>query len=409
MRAWQILRALVPACFGADRGQKLKAALLRLGGPFPKLGQQASFRRDWYPADVCDALASLQSEKGHGTIGYVVFVGTLAVKRSHEGREAEVRRDLRILGWCGAVCRWVPVLRRLQLQDLAREGQAMFDQAFDHRYEGAFTRKLAPELAKFGIRSPRVISATRNELITERVFGETATDLARRRSTVDARTMQRHAERAIDALLYCIHELNLFPYDLHEGNMMIDGRGRLWWIDVTVTSIDDGFLRPFTRFIYCLAQRDWSWAAGQFLRLQLRGKPLLTRVRCVVTYGRLSQRLARVLSAWAQDVNVNALPFDRRALNTAVQRMVFVLVRAGVSLTWEWLPIQQAWMTLESFVKRWWPRVNYLRVSERYIDDFKRRNPKSWKDRLTDLADMADQHLDFMTDAGLISALLQGR
>lgn len=411
MRAWQILRAIVPACFGSDRGAKLKAAFLQLAGAFPKLGQQLSLRRDWFPADVCDALSSLQSEHGAGTIGYVRLVGSLAVKRIHPGRREEIARDLRLLARVGLICRCVPVLRRLRLSELEREARQIFAAALDLRYEGVAADALRPELSKFSIHVPRVVSATQDELITERVFGWTLTELMERPWLVSRHRLRRHAERSVFALLYLIHERNLFPYDLHLGNLMVDEQGRLWWIDLATATTDDGFLRAFTRFMRCLSERDWSWAASNFIRLQrgIVGQTLLSKVLGYRKVSRVSRRLVRVLGQWAQDAAVPALSFHQRSLNTLVQRLVAVTSIAGGSLNWAWMPIQQAWMTLEAFVEVAWPRVNYLRVSERYVEDAKRRNPKAWKDRLGDLFDMADQQLDFLTDAGLVSAAFQGR
>lgn len=411
MRLLSILAAIVPACFGADRGVRLKAALLRLGGAFPKLGQQASLRFDLFPADVCNALSSLQSEKGQGTIGYVERVGTLAIKRIHPGRREQAERDLRLLMRIFWWLRFVPVLRRLQLHAFAVESKQIFAEAFDLRYEGAYTKKLRPLVLRFGVRIPRVISYSRDELVTEWVDGQTGTDILTDPRGFGMDRGRRHAQTSLFALLACIFELNLFPFDLHPGNIIIDRRNRLWWIDISPASTDSAFLRHFYRFVEGLADRDWKWAAYLFCYLQrgIVGTSVVSRFFGQGRLSRTTMRLVEVIGQWAQGTAVPSLPYWDRSLNTLTQRMVAVTTLAGGSLNWAWLRIQQALTTVERWIEVFWADINYLRTAERYIADVKRRNPKGLYERVNDIIDMTHQQLDFMTNDGLFASLFQGR
>lgn len=412
MRLWQILRAIVPVCLGANRGPKLKAACLRLGGAFPKLGQQASLRYDLFGADICDALTSLQSEKGQGTIGYVERVGALAYKRIHPGRRIEAERDLRLLMRLFWPLQFVPVLRRLQLYAFAVESRQIFREAFDLRYEGAYTRKLRPLVRPFGVRIPRVISCSRDELVTEWIDGQTGTQILDDPRAFGIRRGRRHARTSLDALLACIFELNLFPFDLHPGNIIIDRQNRLWWIDISAAMTDSAFLRHFYRFVEALTDRDFKWAAFLFCYLQ-RGIVGHTPIgKCIAWLtGRLPRvtlALVPVISQWAQ-ATAAPLPYWERSLNTLTQRMVAVTTLAGGSLNWAWLRIQQALTTIERWIEVFWPEINYLRQAERYIAAVKRRNPKGLYDRVNDIVDMTHQQLDFMTNDGVFASLFQGR
>jgi ubiquinone biosynthesis protein len=188
----------------------------------------------------------------------------VAVKVLRPGIEETARKEFRMFG-LGArmVERLVPASRRMRPAAFIETLKASAAVELDLRLEAGAASELAENLKdEPRLRVPRVHwdRSARRVLTTEWVEGTPVTDT----KALDAKGVDRAALAVLTmrTFLGTALEDGFFHADMHQGNLFVDGEGRLVLIDFGIMGrMDEANRRAFARIIYGFIRRDYDDAA----------------------------------------------------------------------------------------------------------------------------------------------------
>ena len=280
-----VLRRLThPAMRDLPPGQRLAAALQRLGPTFIKFGQALSTRPDLVGEEIAADLSELQdrlqpfsAEEARrivaaeldrpleslfqsfddaavaaASIAQVHFAVTtegeeVAVKVLRPGVEAEFARDIALFAWLAAWAeRLFPTLRRLRLADSVRTFEDSVTLEMDLRFEAAAAAEMAENFAgddSFVI--PRIDwqRTGRRVLTLERVHGIPIDEVdAIAAAGLD---LDGVVEEAANAFFNMVFRDGFFHADMHPGNLFVGARGQLIAVDFGITGRVDKQTRRY--------------------------------------------------------------------------------------------------------------------------------------------------------------------
>ncbi len=257
LKCWQ---GVLP---GSDipRGERVRAAFLELGPVYIKLGQLLSTRRDLLPADVADALATLQDKvppiEGFDVAQFVTEVlgqdsgevfkrldaeplasasiaqvhaaelangDDVVVKLVRPGIRRQIQADMALLK---SLAVWldehVPEARRLKLPRVTEDHEQVLLAELDMFNEARNQIRLRRNFAESDLLYvPRVHAEfTRDRLlIMERVYGLPIGQVDELKARgVDMRVL---AHKGVETFFKQVFVHNFFHADMHPGNILID-------------------------------------------------------------------------------------------------------------------------------------------------------------------------------------------
>jgi ubiquinone biosynthesis protein len=375
-------------------GERLAAALETMGPVAIKLGQFLSTRADIFGSQFADDLSRLKDslapfptpqaerlvEQALGqpigalfeTFGEPVGAASLAqvhaatlaghrvaVKILRPGIEAQVASDSRALMLAGDLAeRWVPGAGRLEPRAFVATIARALQLELDLRFEAAGADELRQAMEQDGfIRAPKVVweRTAKRVLTLDWAGGESlSSPTALERDHVDR---PRLAMDLVRGFLAQALDHGVFHADLHEGNLFVDGEGRLMAVDFGIigrlgaperrylAEILWGFLeRDYARVAevhfsagYVPAHHDRS-AFAQALRAV--GEPIFGRPAADVAMSRLLTQL----------FDITAL-FDMRLRPELILLQKTMVTVEGVGRRIH--PGLDIWAAAEPVVRRW--------------------------------------------------------
>jgi ubiquinone biosynthesis protein len=344
-------------------GQRLAAALQRLGPSFIKLGQVLSTRADLLGEQVAADLSSLQDrlppfpgneacriieeELGRpvsalflsfddeaiaaASIAQVHFAVTttgepVAVKVLRPGIAHAFARDLDLFFWLADLIeRTQPGLRRLKPVQVVQTLWESVRIEMDLRFEAAAASELGENFAgDEGFRVPRVdwLRTSQRVLTLERVSGVRADD--RERLIAAGHDIDRILQCAASSFFNQVFRDGFFHADLHPGNLFIDEKGAIVVVDFGIMGRLDRRTRYFLAdmligFLTGDYRRvaDVHFAAGYVPSGQSRetfaqacrsiGEPILGRPLNEISIGRLLAQLFQVTEQFAMETQPQLL------------------------------------------------------------------------------------------------------
>jgi len=245
----------------ASRGERLRQAFVALGPVYIKLGQLLSTRRDLLPADIADALATLQDKvppvagfdvhefvaaqlsrpveevfadldaeplasasiaQVHGAI---LLDGTqVVVKLVRPGMRQIIQDDMALAkALAHKLDGWIPGAQRLHLPSVAADHEQVLLQELSMHSEARNQIRLRRNFADSDLLYvPRVhTDHTREELLVmERVYGVPINHIDElQRQGVDLKVL---AHKGVETFFKQVFEHNFFHADMHPGNILID-------------------------------------------------------------------------------------------------------------------------------------------------------------------------------------------
>ena len=286
---------------GKRPGERLAEALAGTGPAYVKFGQLLATRPDIIGVEMAADLGRLQDamppfpmaearaeiERGLGrpvdqlftelsepiaaaSIAQVHKATTsdgrqVAVKVLRPGIEKKAEDEFRVL-LLGAriVERFVPVSRRLEPVKFVSTLKDASELELDLRLEAGSASEMRENLASLeGVRVPEVDwqRSSRRVLTVEWIEGTRLSDP----SALDARgdiDRSKLASLVMQCFMSQALEHGLFHADMHQGNLFVDGEGRLVLIDFGIMGrLDEGARRAFAEIIYGFVSRDYRRAA----------------------------------------------------------------------------------------------------------------------------------------------------
>jgi ubiquinone biosynthesis protein len=273
-----------PAIRGLRRGQRLAAALEKLGPTFIKAGQALSTRPDLVGQEVADDLSGLQDRLppfpadearriianeldrpvellfqsfddvsvAAASIAQVHFAVTtegtpVAVKVLRPRVEAHFARDIALFYWlAGWAERLLPSLRRLRFVDSVRAFEESVTMEMDLRFEAAAAAEMADNFAgdeTFIIPAIDWQRTARRVLTLERIEGIPIDEM-------DALKVAGHdidsiVQMAANAFFNMVFRDGFFHADMHPGNLFVGAKGELIAVDFGITGRVDKQTRRY--------------------------------------------------------------------------------------------------------------------------------------------------------------------
>lgn len=376
-------------------GERLAAALETMGPVAIKLGQFLSTRADIFGAQFADDLSRLKDslapfptaqaarlvEHALGrpidvlfeTFGEPVGAASLAqvhaatlpggrrvaVKILRRSIEAQVASDTRALTLAGdLVERFVPGVARLEPKAFVATIARALQLELDLRFEAAGADELRQAMESDGfMRAPRVVweRTARRVLTLDWAGGESLSNpAALERQHVDR---PRLASDLIRGFLAQALDHGVFHADLHEGNLFIDGEGRLVAVDFGIIGrLGSPERRYLAEILWGFLERDYArvaevhFAAGYVpahhdraafaQALRAVGEPIFGRPAADVAMSRLLTQL----------FDITAL-FDMRLRPELVLLQKTMVTVEGVGRRIH--PELDIWAAAEPVVRRW--------------------------------------------------------
>ncbi len=327
-------------------GQRLAAAFERLGPAYVKLGQFMATRPDIIGFELADDLARLQDkmppfaqsearaeiERAFGAPVDKLFesftesMAAASIAQAHQailkdGRKVAVKilrpqierkafLEFRAFSRAArAIEGFSQTVKRMEPVKFIETLKASAAIELDLRMEAGAASELAENLRdEPRVRVPDVIwpLSARRVLTVEWIDGVPMADLA----ALDAKGVDRQALAKLVIRVFLKQALNtgFFHADMHQGNMIIDGDGRLALIDFGIMGrLDETARRTFAEIIYGFITRDYRRTADVHFRagyvpkghsreafaqaLRSVGEPLQGRNAAQVDMSRVLQQL----------------------------------------------------------------------------------------------------------------------
>lgn len=281
-------------------GERLAVAFEKLGPAYVKLGQFMATRPDIIGFEMADDLGRLQDkmppfseeaarreiEKTFGKPIDALFSdfssavaaasiaqahratlkegGEVAVKILRPGIEREAAREFRAFGRAARAVEAVSkAAQRMEPVRFVETLKAAAAIELDLRMEAGAASELAENLRDEPlVRIPEVVwpLTSRRILTVEWIEGTPIADLAALdRAGVDRQAL---AKRVIAVFLKQALHTGFFHADMHQGNLIIDAKGRLCLIDFGIMGrLDETARRTFAEIIYGFIRRDYRRTA----------------------------------------------------------------------------------------------------------------------------------------------------
>jgi ubiquinone biosynthesis protein len=384
-----------PQARGGRPGERLAIALETMGPVAIKLGQFLSTRADIFGAQFADDLSRLKDrlapfptsqaerlvEQALGrpisvlfdTFGEPVGAASLAqvhaatlpggrrvaVKILRPGIEAQVAADTRALALAGELAeRFVPGAARLEPRGFVATIARALQLELDLRFEAAGADELRLAMERDGfMRAPKVIweRTARRVLTLDWAGGESLSNpVSVEREHVDR---PRLANDLIRGFLAQALDHGVFHADLHEGNLFVDGDGRLVAVDFGIIGrLGAPERRYLAEILWGFLERDYGrvaevhFAAGYVpphhdraafaQALRAVGEPIFGRPAADVAMSRLLTQL----------FDITAL-FDMRLRPELVLLQKTMVTVEGVGRRIH--PGLDIWAAAEPVVRRW--------------------------------------------------------
>jgi ubiquinone biosynthesis protein len=386
---------------GAARpGQRLAAALSRMGPSFIKLGQLLSTRADLLGEEITADLASLQdrlppfpgeearaaieAEFGQPLEALFAGFGTEPVAaasiaqvhfaRTEDGREAAVKvlrpgvaaafaRDLDLFMWLAVLIeRLQPGLRRLKPVEVVRTLSDVVALEMDLRFEAAAASELAENFAgdtNFRVPSVDWRRTGRTVMTLERVAGTRIDD--RDGLVAAGHDIEEVLRKAAAVFFQQVFRDGFFHADLHPGNLFVDGEGKVTAIDFGIM----GRLDRTTRFF--LADMLLGFLSGDYRRV--------AEVHFAAGY--VPPR--RSVDAFAQACRSIGEPILGQPLQEiSIARLLAQLFEVTEQFEMEMQPqlllLQKTMVQIEAIGRRLDPEVNMWTLARPLIEDWVREN-----------------------------------
>ncbi len=398
---------------GARRARRF---LERMGGMWVKGGQIMAMRRDLFMTDTCDELSKLQDraqgfpfhlvkevlEEELGSPLSVIFsefnelpMAAASIGQTHEARlrhngarvAVKVQRpfiaenfakDVRYLHF---VAFW---LRNLGIEPQGRWDEMLWElekalvEETDYRMEASSIARMRKTLKRHKIYVPKVFFAycSRRVLVMEFVDGVFMSDYIQMAGSDPDRLTEWLRENDIDPAkvgerlmlshMRQLFEDNLYHGDLHPGNIVLQRKSRIAFIDFgTIGSLDRSLLQRYRLMFAAIAEGDYAKAAEMFL-LTCPSMP-------DVDMSALKSELVRALRVWESRTTIKQMPYYEKSL-TKLFAMITVLARKyQVPPNWEFLRLSRSDLTMDASLLFLFPRINYLKIFRTYERQLRER------------------------------------
>jgi ubiquinone biosynthesis protein len=421
-----VLLYRVTGRFDVDRNTpKLRRFLESMGGLWVKVGQLVAMRRDMFSDRFCDLLSALQDasrgfdpevsmriiEEELGCSIPEVFerfepkpfaaasIGQLheawlrkegvrvAVKVMRPNVADVFRRDLRIIRFCVTLLDTLGIARFFRWADFMWELEGTLVDELDYRLEATSMRRMRKKLKRHRVYVPRPFRkyCSRHVLVQEFIQGVFMSDYLRMKHEDPAALKAWHEENEVDPVkvgerLYFSHmrqlfEDHLFHCDLHPGNILITKSGRIALIDFgSVGTFEATMLRKYRMLTVAIATSDYSRAADMFLLLV----PSLPEG---IDTQSIKEKIIRLMRKWEIRAATRDLPYVEKSHANITSEIARVFVEHRVILTWEFMRINRAGLTLDSSLMHLMPEANYQKLAQRYFRGADERNMQVMTDR----------------------------
>ncbi|HWE99477.1 MAG TPA: 2-polyprenylphenol 6-hydroxylase [Caulobacteraceae bacterium] len=282
----------------------------------------------------------------------------VAVKLLRPGVEARVAADARALRLGGAWAqRWIPGAQRLEPRAFAATIVRALQLELDLRFEAAGADELREVMAHDGFMSaPRVVweGVNKRVLTLDWAAGKPLSDTG---ALAGARDRPRIAASLIRGFLAQALDHGVFHADLHEGNLFVDGRGRITAVDFGIVGrLGAPERRYLAEILWGFIQRDYARVADTHFSagyvpahhdraafaqaLRAVGEPIFGRTAQDVSMSRLLTQL----------FDITAL-FDMRLRPELVLLQKTMVTVEGVGRRID--PELDIWAAAEPVVRRW--------------------------------------------------------
>jgi ubiquinone biosynthesis protein len=255
---------------GKRKGERLAAALERLGPTFIKLGQALSTRSDLIGDEIADDLGGLRDnlppfptaiaraiieEELGAPVGSIFSrfddtpVAAASIAQVHravtmEGKDVAVKilrpqiaaafeRDLDLFFWMASIIESRPGFHRLKPVEVVKTFKESVFFELDLRFEAAAANELADNVSRHepGLRVPGIdwTRTSRRVMVSEWIDGVPLHDVAAIRAMgFDPDMILAKAARSLFAQVF---KDGFFHADLHPGNLFVDRKGDLVAVD----------------------------------------------------------------------------------------------------------------------------------------------------------------------------------
>lgn len=386
--------------------EAVRAALVRLGPAFVKVGQVLSVRSDLVPAELIEALHGLQShvppvawedlepdlvrslggpleetfaELNHeplaaGSVAQVhratLRTGEQVVlKLKRPGIDEIVAQDLDILVWLAEQAeRHLPIARSWRVVAAARELQRYTLQELDFRNEARVAREVGQRFETWPtVRVPHIHHGSQDLIIMDFVEGFPIDEV----ESLAAHDIDRKAlmRKGAEATLAQIFEFGLFHADPHPGNLHVTAAGELVLLDFGIFGrIDEGLRRQCALLMWTLSRGDVELASYFLLRM--------ARLEPDADVGAFRAAVEACYRQW-HGRSVSEYGFAR-----LLYEELTIGARHGVIFPPDMVLLGKAMMTLEGVVLSVDPELDLAQVAEPYLSGL--RGQLMSRDRLLD-------------------------
>ncbi len=395
----------------AATARQLRLQLETLGGVWIKAGQLLAMRSDLFPRAFCTELSQLQDNASGFTaedareiveaelggpiedtfsewdalpfaaasIGQIHRARlrgrgvVVAVKVQRPYVAARVRLDLGFVRTVTRLALLLKIAPHFRWSDFYEELDRTLIEELDYRYEASAIRRMRKRLKHHrGVHAPKVFQkfSTRRVLVMEFVSGALMADLIRSLREEPARTrawlienridLERLARRLHLSLQRQIFVDNLFHGDLHPGNIILLRGSRFALIDFgAVGTLEQQFRDRYFDLEASVAAGEYAKAADLLLLMQ----PSLPTIDLEPLRG----EIVRAFRDWELRSATKGLPYSTRSATEANGRILAAMARYRIPMSWQWLRVDRASMTLEASLRVVGPNIDYMKLSRRSI------------------------------------------
>jgi ubiquinone biosynthesis protein len=446
---WQVLRflALLLSLRFRRTAPRQKAILVRgflerRGGLWIKISQTLASRHDALPDVYCDELGKLfdsatafpweqarrvMEESLGRPLGEVFAefseepIAAASIAQTYRARlrwnDADVavkvrrpyvetifRRDLRLVRVLAGILERIPRFQHLHPLDMHGELELMLLEELDFRVEATLIRDMRGSLRKHRVHVPRVFSryCNREILVMSFVDGVLMSDYLRALDEDRVRVADWLAENEIDPrklarriYFSCqrqVFEDNLFHGDLHPGNIMLLRRNRFALLDFgAVGTLDLNTRKQVMLYHRLVGEGDLSRAMLVLIHMS---SPVPR-----IDVASFLRRLVRVSQKSLRFMTVKGLPYEERIYSDATSQQLRMLGKARIPVSWDFLRAQRTFTVLEMSLRQLDPKIEPMKLSNRYFRVRERRERKSAGGELRQLLSYIET---IATDAGTL-------
>jgi ubiquinone biosynthesis protein len=392
----------------------------KMGGLWVKAGQIVALRSDLFSEEFCAELAKLQDRAQGFPLHYArttietelgkpleeIFaefpdkpLAAASIGQAYQARlrspdvevVVKVRRptieeSFKVdLGYLRRYC-WfltrINFMPNFRWEEMYWELESAILEELDYRQEAASLRRMKKNLRRHKVYVPQVFLeyCTDRVLVMEMVGGVYMSDYIRVAATHPERVKEWLRENDIDAyragerLLFShyrqLFEENLYHCDLHPGNILLMRKNRITLIDFgSIGSTDKTQLMRYLFSYQALAARDYR----KFAEIYLLLPPALPNT----DLSEVREQIVKLFRSFEQKVRIKSLPYHEKAVAKASGDLAKIIGDAGISAAWEFLRSTRAQLTLDASLAFLMPKIDYLKVLQKYMRQMKERQRKA--------------------------------